>query len=358
MASGDVVAPGEPIALPPLAPGDRSRAHRWVSFPGIGAVGRIRSRGNVVYVASNPEPLRIDWKNSVYSELARPSDASLMAQDVLAPLGGGRLVTVFASASGSNAILLSNDDGSTWTAGSAPAPPSSVTSAMGATLVSLPDSNAKPGRAFLTSGGTTLDVSDDGGQSWSRVVDGGATPAQGLTLDHAGATLWCVTEGALDRVVAYSMRVSQDGALPQAWSGQILSGWDANGVYSAEMDPFDAHAIYIGGEGRLGYVEPALDGATASVELRWSAVPDAAQYTYIWAISPSSSTPNDVVFGGGEQGGGPARVLEVSNGGAEATEIALDGAPEGTVRGIVEADARLLFFVDTGSSLDVYAIDR
>jgi hypothetical protein len=347
--------------LPPLPPANSASAVLWTSIPGITAVRRVRARGDIAYVAADPEPLRIDLNALTYRTLARPEDSTQQAQDIVAPIGGNRVVIVFASQSGARTIRVSSDDGATWLDASGPPAPSSEPPAIPSYLVSFPDTGGSPGRTFMTYGGTTLDVSDDGGRSWFRSILGGATPAEGFALDGAGTTLWCVTEAVIDRVAALWLDVTPNGDIPSAWNGQVLDEWDANGVYSAENDPFDPHGIYIGGEGRLGYLSPDGSGGV-SAEVRWNSSADSSlasePHTYVEAILPSTTVADSVVFGGGEQGGGPASVFESASGGAAPTQIDLEGNPVGTVQGIVRADARLFFFVDTGETLDIYAVSR
>lgn len=353
--AGQLLHP-ESIDLPALPAADVGLARRWASIPGVTSVTHVRARNNVAYVASSPNPLRIDLDALVYQKLSRPSDAEQVTQDVVAPAGGKRVVVVFAATSGATTIRVSKDDGATWQDATSPGPPSSVESAVPSTLASLPDNGSRWGRTFMTYGGSTLDVSDDGGSSWSRAILGGAAVAQGVAIDTSATTLWCIEEGAIDRVATYSVALSALAVPTPEWEATVLTGWDANGVYSAEADPNDPRALYIGGEGRLGYMRVGDSGA--DVELKWSVRPDSKPYTYIHAIMPSPDVSQAVVFGGGEQGGGPARVLEIAQAEAAAVDIPLEGSPIGAVRGILRSGSRLFFFVETGSSLEMYAIAR
>jgi hypothetical protein len=352
---------GSAKTLPPLPPTNSANAVFWTSISGVTAVRRVRTRGDIAYVAADPEPLRIDLTALTYRMLARPNDSTQQVQDIVTPIGGNRVVIAYASQSGARTIQVSNDDGTTWSDASGPPVPSSQPVAIPSDLVSFPDTGGSSGRTFMTYGGTTLDVSDDGGRSWFRSILGGPTPAEGFALDAAGTTLWCVAEAVIDRVEALWLDVTPNGDIPSAWNGQVLDGWDANGVYSAENDPFDPHGIYIGGEGRLGYLSPDGSGGV-SAEVRWNSSADSSlasePYTYVEAILPSTTVKDLVVFGGGEQGNGPASVFESASGGAAPAQIELQGSPVGTVQGIVRADARLLFFVDTGGTLDIYAVSR
>jgi hypothetical protein len=343
------------LALPTLTLTlDKTLARRWASIPDVASVTHVRVRGDVAYVSASPEPLRVDVAALGYRRLGRPRDAAQQAQDIVAPAGSARLVAVFASTAGATTIRLSNDDGASWLDAVPNAMPDDVASAVPASLASLPDTNLRPGRTFMTYGGTTLDVSDDGGLTWSRAVIGAAVAAQGFAIDTAGTRLWCVAEAALDRVAAFSLAIAQQGALAKDWSRVSLSDWDSNGVYSAEPDPLDPHGIYIGGEGRIGY----LGGSTASAALRWNVAPDQPSYSYVLAIMTANARAGVVVFGGGEQGAaGAARVFQSSDGGVTATAIPLEGEPRGKVRGITQVGNKLLFFVETGSTLDVYAIE-
>ena len=350
--AGELLVPdAASVALPALPSPNVITAQLWASIP-VSAVRRVRMRDDIIYVAADPEPLRIDCRSQTYRKLGRPADASQLTQDIVVPIGGSRIVTIFASASEAT-IRSSRDDGATWMGASGPP----ATSGIPSSLVSFPDTSSGPGRTFMAYGGTSLEVSDDGGRSWTLVIPGGSVPAQGFTLNGAGTTLWCVAEAVPDRVASFWLNVTSGQSLPSVWQEQVLDGWDANGVYSAEGDPFAPLGIYIGGEGRLGYLRPDTDGGIIA-ESRWVTSPEAGPYTYIVAILPSSTVADSVVFGGGEQGGGPARVLEAAGGGAATQDVVLDGSPSGTVRGIVRADTRLLFFVDTGAALEIYAISR
>jgi hypothetical protein len=222
-------------------------------------------------------------------------------------------------------------------------------------LIATTSSEAGPSRLFATHGGPTLDVSDDGGAHWQRLIDrGGATVAQGCALDTAQEWLWFVAEGRLDRVSAYGLRVS--GALPRQWSIQNLPEWDANGAYVAVADPHSEHGIYVGGEGRLGYLTPSPEGA-AQLETRWNAggLPQDV-YPYLVALWADPSRAGHVLMGGGVQGAGPATLLKSEDYGVTARAIALEGNPYGTVRAVALApdESTLLVLVDS----TVYVLPR
>jgi hypothetical protein len=172
--------------------------------------------------------------------------------------------------------------------------------------------------------------------------------------------LWYVTEGALDRVIALWLPIGGADPLPTAWQRGLLSDWDANGVYAAEADPADPHAMYIGGEGRLGYLRPA--GTGVQVDLPWIVPSDGSEiYVYVNAIWPDSERDARILFGGGEQGGGPASLLESLDRGRQPVQIAIEGAPSGSVRSIASAPDPALLLVAVNHadrSLGVYVLGR
>jgi hypothetical protein len=346
-------------ALPPLPATGASRGRLWFSLPGTTGVRRVRTRGQALYIASTPA-LRLDWQRLSACPLTAGSSPQEAVQDIAAPLGSSVIVTVSATATGLRSIRASLDDGQTWTTASAPGTPRSGAAALPAMLATIGSLDGGL-RMFGTYGGNTLDVSDNGGLSWTRLVEGASTPAGGFAIDSAGQTLWHVSEPVLDRVAANWMFISDRGPLPSSWNGQLLPGWDANGVYAAEPDPFDSHAIYLGGEGRLGYLHGAA--SPLLVDVPWIESPNSSQlYTYITAIWVDPQTPSRVFFGGGEQGGGPARLLESTQGGLSPREVPLDGCPAGVVRAIQASPSgsKLLVFVEQASdaSLVIFVLDR
>jgi hypothetical protein len=349
------------IALPPLPAGNTTEARLWFSSSGITSVRRARVRDSAIYVAANP-PLRMDWQALSVCPLPGPSRPQEIVQDILAPASTSLIVIVYGVGGSARVIRVSMDDGRTWTSASDPGLPGRALTSVPSLLEGLASQGGRPGRLFATYGGTTLDVSDNGGVDWSRVFSGGQVPAQGFVVDSAGETLWYVGEGAPDRVAAYWMPVSAQGSLPSSWSMQVLAGWDGNTVYSAHADPFDPHAIYIGGAGRLGYLNMA--GGQVIVDVRWALSQyDAGQpYTHVTALWADPQTANHIILGGGPEDGAPAQLLESTDGGRTPQEIALEGRPQGTVRAIQRSPtgSMLLVFLEraSDSSLGIYVINR
>jgi hypothetical protein len=71
---------------------------------------------------------------------------------------------------------------------------------------------------------------------------------------------------------------------------------------------------------------------------------------------------NHLVWGGGQQGGGPAQLWERLDQGRDAREIPIEGRPEGNVAAIqyLPAASKLAIMVRRSSdaSLAVYAVER
>lgn len=325
--------------LPELPQSDPSLVRHWFSrsqtrfgSTSIPPVGRIRVREQVVYIAAGTRPLRIDWNDRELCELEFNIDAEYAVQDLLAPEGSSKLVVLFGSTT--RIIYVSDDDGQTWTEARSPAP-RMYENGMPSALVFLPGSGTRPEQIFATYGGATLDVSENGGYDWTRLIDAGIMPAQGFAIDTSKKNLWYITEGALDRVAAYRLQISDDGRLPTKWSVETIPDWDANGVYSAEADPFDPNGIYFGGEGRLGYLRPSDEGVQIQTPWRLPSPYDSGQqYTYVTAIWPDPEQAGRVFFGGGQQGDSEAALMLSTDTGSNPSLIPFEESPKGVVRGV------------------------
>jgi hypothetical protein len=356
--------------LPPMPTASSTEARQWFSIPSVfgldGALpeGRLRVRGQTAYVAAGRRPIRIEWAERAQPSLcwlARDAAAQDRALDVAAPSDSSAVVILFGTWDRPRRILASTDDGQTWTEAKSPGLEPSFLSAVPAALAAVPASGVHPARVFATYGGPTLDISEDGGLNWTRVIVGGAVSTQGFAVDTAHETLWYVTEAVLDRVFAYWLPLGGADPLPTAWQRQSIDSWDANGVYAAEADPADPHAIYIGGEGRIGYLRPASAGV--EVDVPWSMPPDGSvPYVYVTAIWPDPGRAGRVLFGGGESGAGAASLMESRDRGRQPVQVGIEGKPNGCIRSIATApDPSLLLMTvehyDDGS-LGVFVLGR
>ncbi len=97
-----------------------------------------------------------------------------------------------------------------------------------------------------------------------------------------------------------------------------------------------------------------------NVEERWLAQDGSGPfgYLYVLAVHPGSEQRNHVLFGGGSQGSGPARLLRSEQGGTAPTEVILEGVPNGAVRALAvspEPD-QLLIAVSSGASLLLFTL--
>jgi hypothetical protein len=347
--------------LPPLPVTSQSEARLWFSSNEIRAFRRARARQGELYLAANP-PLRVDWPGRNFCLLPPPASQRETVEDILAPAGSDAVIIVYGTSEAARRIEVSNDKGRTWTRARDAGLPSLAPSSLPSAIEGFASSAGRMGRMFATYGGSTLDVSENGGLDWSRQIEGAAVPAQGFAIDFAGDTLWYVAAAALDRVAAFWIPLSDPGPLPREWNIERLPDWDANGVYSAQADPFDSHGLYLGGQGRLGHLRRA--GKQVTVDVRWNVPPSATGelYTYVTAIWVDPKRSGHVVWGGGQQGGGPAQVLESMDGGKAPRPVPLSGRPAGVVRAIQPSpdDSKLLLFLERepDTALAIYVIDR
>ena len=348
-------------ALPSLPATSSTEARFWFSSSEIIDIRRTRFRDGIVYGAGKP-PFRLDVQVPSLCFFPGPAAPEQMVEDIDAPPGSSVVVVAFGKYDSPREIRVSPDEGRTWMAAQEPGLPATGSDSVPCSFATRVGTGGAPPRMFATYGGTTVDVSDNGGLDWTRAILGSSTPAGGFVVDSAGETLWFVSEAVIDRVAAFWIPISATGPLPDTWNREVLTEWESNGVYVAEADPFDPHAIYLGGEGRLGYL--TVSGTQVTVGIPWRRSPsgmDGGPYTYVTALWANPQRASHVIWGGGQQGGGPAEVLESVAGGAQPQEIPLEGKPSGVVRGIqyVPASAKLLVFLQRpDSSLAVYAVDR
>jgi hypothetical protein len=325
----------------------------------VGA-SRARARNDTIYGAANPS-FRLDAPALSLCLLPGPMETGETTQDILAPAGSS-LVVIAVGKNGPRTLRVSADDGRTWSTARGPGIPPGAGHSLPCALAAAPNKMGSPTRLFATYGGNTLDVSDNGGLDWTRVIDGSSNSVAGFVTDSAGETLWYVSEVVLDGVAALWLPIPVAGPLPPAWNVKRLEEWDANGVYSAVADPFDPHAIYLGGEGRLGYLT-TLNG-DIKVDIPWarSSTDPSLPYTYVLGLWADPSLANHVIWGGGQQGGGPAQVLESTEAGRNAHEIPMEGLPEGSVTSIsyLPGVAKLVILMQRWSdaTLAAYVIDR
>ena len=213
-------------------------------------------------------------------------------------------------------------------------------------LAASPSTSGVPARLFATYGGSTVDVSENGGLDWTRAVAGGGTSDPGFVVDTAGETLWFIAEIVPDEVGALWVSLPASGPLPSTWSVKGFSEWNSNYVRCAAADPFDPHAIYIGGYGRLGYLTTTNGDPT--VDTRWSSPQGdpTRPATFVATVWGDPGKAKHVVWGG-QQGSGPAQIFESTEGGGQAREIPLEGLPQGSVTsiGYLPAFSKLVFFV-------------
>lgn len=351
---------GACTALPPLPPGSSMEARLWFSSSRIVSLGQARMRDDVIYAAANP-PFRLDARALSLCLLPGPTGAKETTQDILAPAGSS-LVVIALGSDGPRRLLVSADDGRSWSTARDPGIPPSAGHSAPCALAAPPTNSGVPTHLFATYGGSTVDVSENGGLDWTRAVEGASTSAGGFVVDTAGETLWFVSEIILDRVGALWVPLSASGPLASTWKVKGFSEWDSNTVYRAIADPFDPHALYLGGAGRLGYLttvngDPMIDIPWTT---GWPADPT-APITYVFALWADPARANHVVWGGID-GGGPARLLESTEGGRNAQDIPLEGLPEGLVTSVIQVPglSKLVILVRRASdaALAAYVLDR
>jgi hypothetical protein len=326
------------ISPPPPPPG-ATMAPFWFSIPDAFLLsdgghtgppqGRIAARATEIWIAASSQPLRLDLEAMQLCKVQSLHTDGLRVIDVLAPADSQVVVALRGGTNRTRVIRVSHDSGHTWRDAHTPAAAMDDLSLPSA-LVDVPASHDLPHRMFATQAGPTLDVSINFGRDWTRVISDASCAAQGFTVDTAKQTLWYIGECALDRVSASWLAL--DGVLKSSWSRKPLETWNGNGVYVAEADPHDPHGVYLGGEGRLGFLTRV--GEDVGVESRYSNSPSGESYPYILAIWPDPKTPRQIVFGGGEQGGGRASLLLSVDSGRNPASIPIEGEPLGAVRAI------------------------
>ena len=330
------------ILLPEL-PTERSVvAKHWFDPDGISSVRSVTSRGDVVYLAGVPHGARIDLAARRESTLSPSPDTSWSFDSVAAPAGSSVLVAVLVRGESERLIRYSADDGASWQTASAPS-----TGASAWSRLSWVRSESGATRIFALYGGPTLDMSEDNGASWRRVVahDDITWPAAGFAADASGKVLWAAGEAVLDKVLAARLDLGQS-ELASDWTQEIAYS-ESNGVYSAAADPGEPSAVYIGCEGRLGYLLFDSDGAF-SIETPWTAdLANGEPFTYVWAIWADPLVPKHVYFGGGDRTA--IRLHESNNRGGQAQELAFETAPAGTLIGIVPQTNTSDLFLFVGS---------
>jgi hypothetical protein len=351
---------GSCTTLPPLPAANRDGARFWFATSKILAPYRARMRDSVIYGAARP-PYRLDGRASSLCLFPGPTDPSAPNEDILAPPDSSLVVVAFGGG-GPREIRVSTDDGKTWTTARGPGVSDASGKGSPSALTAPPSTGTLPSRLYATYGGSTLDVSENGGLDWTRVIEGASTPAEGFVVDSAGETLWYLSEVIIDEVAALWIPISANGPLPSTWNVLPVPSFKANGVYIAQADPFDPHAIYVGGEGQLGYL--TSNAGQATVDVTWSRSPTdpTLPFTYVVGLWVDPSQAKHLVWGGGQQGGGPAQLLESVDQGRDAREIPIEGHPEGYVTSIqyLPAISKLAVLVRRRSdaSLAVYLVDR
>jgi len=350
---------GPCTALPPLPAPSSTEARFWFSSSAIKGGIRARARNDVLYAAAMP-PFRLDAKAPSLCLLPGPTALDDTTQDILAPAGSSLLVIAY-GAGGPRTLLVSADDGRTWSTARQPGIPPSSGHADPVALAASPSQSGVPARLFATYGGSVVDISENGGLDWTRGIEGGSSPMGGFALDTAGETLWLVAELIIDRVGALWASIPASGPLPSMWSSKPFPAWDSNAVYETVADPFDAHAMYLGGRGRLGYLT-MVNGAPV-IDVPWAnrpadpSLPSLSVYA-IWA------DPNQAkhVIWSGSQGGEPVPLLESTEGGLNPQAIPLEGFTDSYVTSIsyLPTLSKLVILARRWSSktLEVYVLDR
>jgi hypothetical protein len=351
--------------LPPLPVTTTTAANLWFVLPGTKSAAHARSRGQFLYVAANP-PLRLDWQQLTICSFADAYDPGTNVYDVLAPTASHVLLFTFSDQfhGGPRKVRVSLDDGRSWINAREPGMPAAGSAGFPSALAVARISPSSL-RLFATYGGSTLDFSDTDGLDWSRAVEGGDSPAPlGFAVDSAGENLWMVSSLVLDRVTAFWMPLSGDGSVPSQWSGELLQSWGGSNCYAAEADPFDPHAMYLGGDGRIGYLHGP--GRPLNVDLPWMLMDAADQsYVLVMALWPDPQVAGHVVFGGEAQDSSydfVAQLRESLQGGQAPSTIPIEGAPNGGVAAMQRFPAapRLLVLVNQKSDQSIagYVIDR
>jgi hypothetical protein len=350
----------------PLMPVNSSlQAVRWFSLAGVFGLeattppeGRIRTRRPSLYIAAGSRPIKIVWQESLLCLLGGTSDSQGKLVDLVAPAGSSSLVALFGTPNGPRTIRASQDDGQTWSEVRDPLPPG-VKSALPAELVFVPSSGARPERLFATYGGPTLDVSEDRGVRWTRLIDGTQYSTQAMTVDTAQEILYFLTQDiTLEYVYASWLPVGGADPLPTALSNQPLGAATWPSPSSAEADPWDPHAIYIGGGGAFGYLVPS--GSGVQVDLRWTMQTMAERYdSPVLAIWPDPQQAGRVLFGG--MSAGVPLLYDSPDGGRSLSTIPFEDNPSGSVVGIGLSPDRSQIVITVAladRSLAVYLLAR
>jgi hypothetical protein len=345
--------------LPPLPPTTSTMGRLWFTSSRVLGVVRSRERDGVIYGAANP-PFRLDALTSSLCFFPAPA-ADEQTQDILAPVGSS-LVSIAYGSDGPRVDRTSADDGRTWSTARGPGRPAHGGGSRPSELAALPSVIGPPARLFATCGGTTLDISENGGLDWTRVVEGGGTGSAGFAVDSAGETLWYLSEAVPDRVAAYWMAIPASGPLSSMWNFKLLPEWDSNHVWIAQADPFDPHAMYLGGDGRLGYL--TTPGGEVTIDLPWNLprLPTPGDlFILVQGLWVDPLRDKHVIWGGGNTMSS-ARLLESTEGGRNAQEIPLEGPPAGWIVGVhrLPALAKLVVIMERPADriLAAYVLDR
>jgi len=345
--AGDPDAGVAEFTLPDLPADDHNLARHWVDLDAIKSLRRVAVRDGVAYLAGVPHGARIDLATYRVRSLDPAPDDSFSFEDVVAPPGSSVVVAVLLRGQAERLIRYSTDGGDSFR--TATAPPAN-TGGCGWARTTWARAAQGPLRLFAMCGGPSLDMSEDDGATWTRLIDhdGESLSVPGFTSDASGKVLWFASEAVLDIVTGNWLDLS--GPLASEWHTKIAYP-DSNGVYSAAADPHAPPAVYMGEEGRLGYFTMSGSG-DLSVETPWTADLAAGEpFTYVWAIWADPAVPNHVVFGGGDRDVG-ATLHESFARGSGATRIPIEGNPlQSTVLDVTPSldNLHLIVFVGGGS---------